>query len=118
MQVHHYIFEFVLIKIKTGGVQGLHLNSGKRSIALFWLPPSNFIEDGALIKYHVTCHAKRAADRVNENMVPFPTASHVFASLTPYTNYTCCVMPYWDNNGAGQQTCVEGATREDGMHSS
>ena len=59
LQVHHYIFEFVLIKIKTGGVQGLHLNSDKRSIALFWLPPSNFIEDGALIKYHVTCHARR-----------------------------------------------------------
>ena len=61
---------------------------------------------------------EETADRVNENMVPFPTPSHVFTSLTPCTNYTCCVMPYWNNNGAGQQTCVEGATREDGMHSS
>lgn len=95
--------------ITIGEVSDFKGIPGKDSLYLSWSPPVN--HSSTLTEYNITCYGGSLDKKVysiNASM------SYNVSSLSPFTVYTCCIEPHWENIGKGPVVCSENTTLEDG----
>ena len=102
----------LLSLIIKGAVRDITGIAGVNEIALYWLAPADYADDGQLSQYNVTCR-HNAMENLHY-LVLFPNNNHLFSSLEPFTSYNCCIEAHWTTNGVGPVNCIEQTTLEDG----
>ena len=85
--------------------------TGYDSLEISWEPPTISSEEANTTLYIVVCEFEVA----NETYVIVPEDNHIIEldSLTPHTNYTCCVVAN-TTLGPSRQACVTQTTLESG----
>lgn len=74
----------------------------------------NHSEDGNLAEYNISCSVVETSESVANYTIPFPENSTNITSLKPFTEYQCCIVPIWENNGPGYEVCVTDTTMQRG----
>lgn len=91
-----------------GGVTNITTVARIRELTLSWTLPHDYDEDGNFTGLLVTCNEKQYFTNV--------TTEATLYSLTPFTNYTCCITPKWFSD-SGPVNCTTSITLQDGKTS-
>ena len=74
--------------------------------------PVDYEDDGNFTGLSIICTKKEEQYSIQSVIIGAQTNSTMH-SLTPFTNYTCCITPEWGLD-IGPTNCTESMTMEDG----